>query len=117
AGVTGRVSRAPAGAAGPAEIGAVTLAERPTRMAFAASGLLVASMGELFSASVSRGAATLATTVWLLVGLIGLGQLLVAVVRTLGRGAAPGDPVDTAPTEDLAAREERTVPLYPDPPA
>lgn len=106
--------RARAVGAGMGEVGAVTLAERPTRMAFAAGGLLVAALGVLFSPAVSAGAVTLATAVWVLVGLVGLIQLLVAVVRTLGRSAPPTELLEM-PTEDLAVSAERTLPLLGEP--
>jgi CDP-diacylglycerol--glycerol-3-phosphate 3-phosphatidyltransferase len=117
-----------------AEVGVITLAERPTRVLLAAAGLLFATLGGLFNSDVSAGAATLVTGVWVVVGLLGLVQLLQAVVRLLrpaARPAAgpasvqPAPPSATtpagpasaaeAPTEDLIPDEAVTLPLLLDP--
>jgi phosphatidylglycerophosphate synthase len=127
--------RARSVAAGMTEVGTVTVAERPTRVALAATGLLFAAVGQLFSAGVSTGSATLATAVWLALGLIGLVQLMRAVLRGLrevapgdggpgadrpggdGGAVAPGavdaDPLASAPTQDLPP-EPATLKLDPE---
>jgi phosphatidylglycerophosphate synthase len=71
--------RARATAAGGREIGPVTMAERPSRAAVAATGLALAGLAGLASRELVVGTATLAGAAWLLFGLVGLGQLLVAV--------------------------------------
>jgi CDP-diacylglycerol--glycerol-3-phosphate 3-phosphatidyltransferase len=126
--------RARAAGAGMAEIGVITLAERPTRVVLAAGGLLLAALGALFNRDVSAGSATLVAGVWVIVGLVGLVQLLVAVVRALRTAAPPAGAPPTvpaagpatgsaqdAPTEDLSPgrarpeREAETLPLLLDP--
>ncbi|MEU8818110.1 CDP-alcohol phosphatidyltransferase family protein [Actinoplanes sp. NPDC048796] len=68
-------ARARASAAGMSEIGAVTVAERPTRVLVAIFGLL--------GAAVLPVAATAATGVWLALAVVGAVQLAVAVRRGL----------------------------------
>ncbi len=80
-------ARARATAAGGREIGAVTLAERPSRAAVAAGGLALAGLAGLVSRELVVGTATLAVAAWLLFGLVGLGQLLVAVPAVLRHGS------------------------------
>jgi CDP-diacylglycerol--glycerol-3-phosphate 3-phosphatidyltransferase len=89
--------RACATGAGMSDIGAVTLGERPTRVLIAGFGLafcgvaglagreLVAGTASLAvgSASLAAWAATVAAAIWFLLGSVGLGQLTVAVRRTL----------------------------------
>jgi CDP-diacylglycerol--glycerol-3-phosphate 3-phosphatidyltransferase len=76
-------ARARATAAGGREIGAVTLAERPTRAAVAGCGLALTGLAGLVSRELVAGTATLAVAAWLLFGLVGLGQLLAAVPTVL----------------------------------
>ena len=71
--------RSRATAAGARDVGAVTLAERPTRAAVAGSGLALAGLAGLVSRDLVAGTATLTGAAWLLFGLVGLCQLLVAV--------------------------------------
>jgi CDP-diacylglycerol--glycerol-3-phosphate 3-phosphatidyltransferase len=100
-----------------AEVGVITLAERPTRVLLAAAGLLFAALGALFNSHVSAGAATLATGVWVVIGLVGLVQLLIAVVRLLRTAppvTAPPAPAPEPPTEDLSP-DPTTLPLLLDP--
>jgi phosphatidylglycerophosphate synthase len=66
--------RARAAAAGMAEIGVVTVAERPTRVILAVIGLVVAGFG---------GAVTVVAGVWCLLAAVGFVQLLLAVRRAL----------------------------------
>jgi phosphatidylglycerophosphate synthase len=73
--------RARASAAGMREIGAVTVAERPTRVIVAVAGLLVAGV----VAGVAGPVLTAAAAVWLALGAAGLVQLAVAVRRELDR--------------------------------
>jgi CDP-diacylglycerol--glycerol-3-phosphate 3-phosphatidyltransferase len=95
--------RARATGAGMAEIGVITLAERPVRVALAAAGLLFAALGALFTSDVSAGAAALVAGIWVVLGLVGLVQLLIAVVRLLRNTAqrAPG-PALWVPATDPA---------------
>lgn len=72
--------RARATVAGMSELGAVTVAERPTRVIVAAVGLAAASAA---SAANAINAATIATAVWVTLGAIGLIQLHTAVRRAL----------------------------------
>ncbi|MEV6301001.1 CDP-alcohol phosphatidyltransferase family protein [Actinoplanes sp. NPDC051861] len=67
--------RARAAAAGAPEIGAVTVGERPTRVAVSAVALLVGA--------VHPAALVVAVTVWLVLQVAGLAQLVVALRRTL----------------------------------
>ena len=71
--------RARATAAGMAEIGAVTVGERPTRVSMALSGMLVAAVFWPWAGAVVTGAAA----AWLALGLVGIGQLAFAVRRAL----------------------------------
>ncbi|MCU7725641.1 CDP-alcohol phosphatidyltransferase family protein [Actinoplanes sp. KI2] len=68
-------ARARATAAGMAELGVVTVAERPTRVLVAIFGLLAAAVVPI--------ATTVAAAVWLGLGLVGLAQLGVAIRRAL----------------------------------
>jgi phosphatidylglycerophosphate synthase len=68
-------ARARATAAGMSEIGVVTVAERPTRVLIAIFGLLAASLLD--------AAITVAAGVWLGLAVVGLGQLTVAIRRSL----------------------------------
>jgi phosphatidylglycerophosphate synthase len=67
--------RARAAAAGMAEVGVVTVAERPTRVILAVLGLVAALAG--------GAAVTVVAAVWALLGLVGFGQLFLAVRRSL----------------------------------
>lgn len=82
--------RARAGAAGMREIGVVTVAERPTRVLVTAMFLLAA--GAFAAIGGPRPAVWAATGAGLLavLGLIGSGQLAVAIHRHLRVGSAPG---------------------------
>jgi phosphatidylglycerophosphate synthase len=82
--------RARAIGAGMTEIGAVTVAERPTRVTFVAIGLTFAALGGSSGRDMAVGFATLFTAVWAPVALAGLVQLLIAVFRGLHRGGLPG---------------------------
>lgn len=77
--------RARATAAGMTEIGVVTVAERPTRVILAAVGLVLSGVGAMFGHGLSVGGMTVLSSVWLLLGLIGLVQLVVAVRAVLTR--------------------------------
>ncbi|MFF5082703.1 CDP-alcohol phosphatidyltransferase family protein [Actinoplanes sp. NPDC000266] len=68
-------ARARASAAGMSEIGAVTVAERPTRVLIAIFGLIGAAALPVVS--------TVATAVWLLLAVVGAVQLAAAVRRAL----------------------------------
>lgn len=75
--------RARAAAAGMDGLGVVTLGERPTRVSVAVSGLLLGGVAELVHPGWERTVVVGAVLAWVALGLIGLGQLLVAVRRTL----------------------------------
>jgi CDP-diacylglycerol--glycerol-3-phosphate 3-phosphatidyltransferase len=75
--------RARATAGGMRGIGAVTVAERPTRVSVAISGLVVGGVAGLLYAGWEAAVLTAAGVVWLALGLIGLAQLTAAVRREL----------------------------------
>jgi phosphatidylglycerophosphate synthase len=75
--------RARAVSAGMREIGAVTVGERPTRVAIAAVGLVLAGLAGLIERDFAPGVITLAAAVWVLLAAFGLAQLLTAVRRAL----------------------------------
>jgi phosphatidylglycerophosphate synthase len=79
--------RARAAAAGMAGIGAVTVGERPTRVAVAAAGLLIAGAGGLINGRWIAPVLLIAAAAWLALALGGLAQLAVTVNRELS-----GDP-------------------------
>ena len=79
--------RARATAAGMREIGAVTVAERPTRAIVVTIGLVLAGVAGFVSRDLVTGTATMTMVVWLVLGAIGLGQLAVAVHGALGHGS------------------------------
>ena len=68
-------ARARATAAGMSEVGVVTVGERPSRVLVAAAGLLVAGVASWVS--------TVAAAIWLVLAVVGLGQLAVAIRRAL----------------------------------
>jgi CDP-diacylglycerol--glycerol-3-phosphate 3-phosphatidyltransferase len=76
--------RARSVSAGMKEIGAVTLGERPSRVAIALVGLVAAGVAGLIQPDLAAGTMTVLTAIWILLALFGLGQLLAAVRRTLG---------------------------------
>ena len=75
--------RARAGVAGMADIGTVTIGERPSRVSIALVGLLLTGAGALITTELAAGTATLAMVVWVLFAGYGLCQLLAAVRRAL----------------------------------
>lgn len=75
--------RARSVAAGMREIGTVTTGERPSRVAAAFVGLLLAGMTGLIRADLVAGVVTVVAAVWALLGLFGLSQLIAAVRRSL----------------------------------
>jgi phosphatidylglycerophosphate synthase len=80
--------RARATVAGMAEIGAVTVGERPTRVLLALFGLAFAGAAGLAAPDpeapdLAAGTATVAVAAWTALGTVGLAQLAVAVRRTL----------------------------------
>ncbi|MDQ7905898.1 CDP-alcohol phosphatidyltransferase family protein [Phytohabitans sp. ZYX-F-186] len=70
-------------AAGMRDIGAVTVGERPTRVAVAFLGLLLAGAAEAVQTDLPAGTITVVAAVWVLLALVGLLQLLAAVHRVL----------------------------------
>ncbi|AGL15467.1 CDP-alcohol phosphatidyltransferase family protein [Actinoplanes sp. N902-109] len=75
--------RARAAAGGMAEIGAVTVGERPTRVSIAISGLVVAALAHLVHPGWETAVASVATIVWIALGALGLVQLTLVVRRVL----------------------------------
>jgi phosphatidylglycerophosphate synthase len=75
--------RARATVAGMAEIGAVTVGERPTRVLLALFGLGLAGAAGLAAPDLAAGTATVAAAVWAVLGAVGLVQLAAAVRRAL----------------------------------
>ncbi|MFI5933335.1 CDP-alcohol phosphatidyltransferase family protein [Actinoplanes sp. NPDC051494] len=75
--------RARATAGGMAEIGAVTVGERPTRVSVAISGLVLAAVAGLVHPGWDTTVAVVAVGVWVTLGLIGFAQLTAAVRRAL----------------------------------
>jgi phosphatidylglycerophosphate synthase len=76
--------RARAAAAGMSGIGVVTVAERPTRVVFAAASLVAAGAVPGAGEGVLLGRpATVAVAVWVVVAAAGLAQLLIVVRRAL----------------------------------
>ncbi|MEV6599411.1 CDP-alcohol phosphatidyltransferase family protein [Actinoplanes sp. NPDC051346] len=75
--------RARAAVGGMDGLGAVTVGERPTRVSVAAVGLALTGVVGLTQPGSAGTAALIAVTVWCVLGLIGLGQLLAAVRRAL----------------------------------
>lgn len=82
-------TRARAGNAGMGEIGVVTVAERPTRVIVTT----VCVLGAGLHPGAAAAWATAGAGAWLVVGLVGLGQLLVHVHRRLSSGV-PDEPGD-----------------------
>jgi phosphatidylglycerophosphate synthase len=81
--------RARATAAGMAEIGVVTLAERSARAIMIIIGLLVAGATGLFAPDLPSGVVTIVAAVTALLGVIGLVQLIGAVQHELSRPQKP----------------------------
>lgn len=75
--------RARSVAAGMREIGTVTTGERPSRVAAAFVGLLLAGTIGLIRADLAAGVVTVVAAVWALLGMFGLSQLFAAVRRSL----------------------------------
>lgn len=75
--------RARAAVAGMPDIGAVTVGERPTRVSVAISGLLLGGVAGLLDPGWEPAVVTVAAAAWAVLGLIGFGQLIVAVRRAL----------------------------------
>jgi CDP-diacylglycerol--glycerol-3-phosphate 3-phosphatidyltransferase len=80
--------RARAAGAGMRGIGAVTVAERPSRVLVAVAGLLLGGVSGGLAPTLVPGTMTLAAVAWLVLGILGLGQLIAAVRRDL----APASP-------------------------
>ncbi len=77
--------RARATAAGMTEIGATTIAERPTRTVIVVVALLLAGLSGLITGDLPAGTVTVVMAGWLLLGAIGLVQLMVAVHTAFSR--------------------------------
>ena len=81
--------RARATAAGMAEIGAVTLGERPARLILVMLGLVVAGVAGLVAQDLPAGALTIVAAITALLGVIGLLQLIAAVQVQLRKPQKP----------------------------
>jgi CDP-diacylglycerol--glycerol-3-phosphate 3-phosphatidyltransferase len=75
--------RARAGVAGMREVGAVTVAERPTRVIVVVIGLLICGAVGLVSAELVPAAAATTLGIWIVLALLGFAQLAAAVRRAL----------------------------------
>ncbi|BCB82620.1 CDP-alcohol phosphatidyltransferase family protein [Phytohabitans flavus] len=75
--------RARVTAAGMRDIGVVTVGERPTRVAMAFVGLLLAGLVDPVQTELPAGTITVVSAVWVLLSLVGLLQLLAASHRAL----------------------------------
>ncbi|MFC7532672.1 CDP-alcohol phosphatidyltransferase family protein [Actinoplanes sp. GCM10030250] len=75
--------RARSTAAGMAEIGQITVGERPTRVAVTVTGLLVAAVAGLVHSTWTTPVLVIAVAAWAALQLIGLAQLTAAVRRAL----------------------------------
>lgn len=75
--------RARSASAGLREIAAVSVGERPTRVAVAVIGLLLAGMSGLIERDLPAGTITVVAAVWVLLAGFGFGQLLSVVRRAL----------------------------------
>jgi CDP-diacylglycerol--glycerol-3-phosphate 3-phosphatidyltransferase len=79
--------RARAAAAGMPDIGVVTVGERPTRVSVAISGLLVGGVAGLVHPGWDTVVVRIGAAAWLVLAMIGMGQLIAAVRRALASGA------------------------------
>jgi phosphatidylglycerophosphate synthase len=75
--------RARAANAGMTEIGAVTVGERPARVSVAVTALILAPIAALIAPGWAVTVLTVAAAIWLLLQVIGLGQLIVVVHAAL----------------------------------
>lgn len=69
--------------AGASRLGAQTVAERPTRVAVSATGLALAALAASAGGSFQAGVLTVAAVGWLLLAVLGFGQLAAVVHRSL----------------------------------
>jgi phosphatidylglycerophosphate synthase len=97
-------------AAGMAEITAVTVGERPTRVIVTIAGLALAGFAEAFNPHVAAGIAAFATATWIVFGLIGITQLLAAVHRALAGQSWPTWRPPSAPSATVPAPERPIAP-------
>ena len=97
--------RARAGAAGMVGPGAVTVAERPTRLALVAVAALGAGAMPAGTPWTGWDWATVSAVAWVVVGAVGLVHLAVAVARTTPRRIPPAPPAG----EESSERGVRSV--------
>ncbi len=108
-------------AAGMTEITAVTVGERPTRVMVTIGGLVLAGFAESFNPHVAAGIAAITSATWIVLGLIGITQLLAAVHRALAGRSWPtwrpaGAPNATPPPAPAPESTERpATPTNPGP--
>lgn len=115
-------SRSRANAAGMAEIGTVTVGERPTRVIVTTAGLVLCGLTHSI-AHVPPSIASVTASVWVVLGLIGIAQLFGAVHRRLAGkdwptwspatqgAAAPAVPPKDRPADPVGAEEPRPAAL------
>lgn len=70
-------------AAGASRLGAQTVAERPMRVSVAVTGLALAGLAGSVGRPLAAGVLTVATALWLLLALVGFGQLAAVVQKSL----------------------------------
>jgi CDP-diacylglycerol--glycerol-3-phosphate 3-phosphatidyltransferase len=70
-------------AAGASRLGAQTIAEPPMRVSVSATGMALAGLAGAAGQSLASGMLTVAAVVWLLLALLGLGQLSMVVRKSL----------------------------------
>lgn len=104
--------RARASGAGMVGVGVLTLAEGPTRAVFAAAGLGFAGLGGLADPAMATGLATMFTALWVGLGVLGLGQLLRAVVRALRATPGPAPALALAPVRPSGVERPPVAPAY-----
>jgi CDP-diacylglycerol--glycerol-3-phosphate 3-phosphatidyltransferase len=76
-------ARSRAALAGMPGVGAITVAERPTRVLVVVAAMLLGAAGGVVSARLAAGIVTVALAVWLVLGLIGAARLLGAIRAAL----------------------------------
>ena len=106
--------RARAAAAGIADVGALTVGERPTRVIMVVTGLVLSGAGGLVVPELRSGTGTAVAALWGVLSLLGVGQLITAMAEgVLGPAAraAAGRPDGPA----RAARPRPDTVTRPDP--
>jgi CDP-diacylglycerol--glycerol-3-phosphate 3-phosphatidyltransferase len=76
-------ARSRAALAGMPGVGAVTVAERPTRVLAVVAAMLLGAVGGLINVRLASGVVTVALSVWLVLGLLGAARLVGAIRAAL----------------------------------